>query len=537
MELLHQIRGYVMPVLVALTLAFGWLGQAVNPGFHVGTAAFGALVLLGIWDLLQRHHSILRNYPVIGHLRFVLEGAGPELHQYFVESNTSGRPFDRDYRSLIYRRAKNIEGVKPFGSELDMYETGYGFIAHSVAPKVIEKDAGTRVRVDVGGPDCKRPYSASVVNVSAMSFGALSANAIRALNTAARLGGFAHDTGEGGFSVHHREPGGDVIWQVGTGYFGCRNDDGTFNADMFAETSSIEQVKMVELKVSQGAKPGHGGILPGIKVTPEIAAARKVPVGVDCFSPPGHSAFSTPIEMCEFIGSLREKCGGKPVGFKICIGNPREFFAICKAMVETGIAPDFITVDGAEGGTGAAPQEYSDHLGMPLREGLLLVHSALVGVNLRDKMRIAASGKRASSHQIAIAMALGADWVNIARGFMFAVGCIQSQSCHTNTCPVGVATQDARLQRALVVEEKAQRALHFHHNTVQALAEMTAACGLDHPNDFRPMHLYQRVNPHEIRRFDELYQHFEPGQLLDGDAGPRLQRFWDEATAKTFGNT
>ncbi len=536
MDLIHRIRGYVMPIVVALTVVFAGLGAMVDVGFYFAAAVFAVLTLVGLYDLTQQHHSILRNYPLLGHLRFLLESAGPELHQYFVESNTSGRPFDRDQRSLMYERSKNIEGIKPFGTELDVDATGYAFISHSVAPAAVVDDAARKMRVEIGGPDCKHPYSSSLVNISAMSFGALSGNAIRALNTAAKRGGFAHDTGEGGFSVHHREPGGDVIWQVGTGYFGCRTDDGHFDAGLYAETAQIDQVKMVELKISQGAKPGHGGILPAAKVTAEIAAARKVPMGQDCFSPPGHTAFSTPTGMMEFIGHLREGSGGKPVGFKICLGNPREFFAICKAMLATGIAPDFITVDGGEGGTGAAPLEFSDHLGMPLREGLGVVRNAIVGIGLGDQVRIAASGKRVSSHLLAGAMALGANWCNIARGFMFSVGCIQSQRCHTNACPVGVATQDPNLARALVVEEKAERAFNFHRNTVQALAEMTAACGLEHANDFQPEHLYERISPHEVRRLDQLYHFFEPGQLLEGrgDAGPVLQRFWDEASPDTF---
>lgn len=533
MGFLERIRGFIMPTLVGLVLACIGLGLIV-PGLLWGLAVTGPLLLLGLYDLSQEKHSLLRNYPVLGRMRFLLEGAGPEMHQYFVESNTSGRPFDRDYRTLIYERSKNIDGVKPFGTELDVYESGYGYISHSIAPKPIVEDAARKLRVDVGGPQCTKPYSASVVNISAMSFGALSANAIRALNTAARRGGFAHDTGEGGFSVHHREPGGDVIWQVGTGYFGCRNDDGSFNVEMFAEQATEDQVKMIELKISQGAKPGHGGILPAAKVTQEIADARKVPVGKDCFSPPGHSAFSTPIGLCEFLATLRERSGGKPVGFKICIGQPREFFAICKAILATGIVPDFITVDGGEGGTGAAPQEYSDHLGMPLREGLILVHNALVGIGVRDDICIAASGKRAASFEIASAMALGADWCNIARGFMFSVGCIQSQNCHTNKCPVGVATQDPRLQRALVVEEKAQRAYNFHTNTVQGLAEMMAACGLDHPNEFTPRHLCERISPYEVRRYDQLYDFYEPGQLLENNAGLVLQQSWAEANPQSF---
>jgi glutamate synthase domain-containing protein 2 len=474
-----------MPFLAAATLLFWALGMLVSPGFYWVSVVFGALVVVGLYDHVQSKHSISRNYPVLGRMRFLLEGAGPELHQYFVESNTSGRPFDRDQRSLMYERAKNIEGLKAFGTELDVGSVGYGYISHSISPKPVMEAAARNMRVTVGGPNCTQPYSSSVLNCSAMSFGALSGNAIAAINQGARMGEFAHNTGEGGFSIHHKQSGGDVIWQVGTGYFGCRNDDGNFNYDMYAEQAVDEQIKMIELKVSQGAKPGHGGILPAAKVTAEIAAARKVPQGQDCFSPPGHSAFSTPVGMLEFIQKLREGSGGKPVGFKICIGSPTEFFAICKAMMSTGIRPDFITVDGAEGGTGAAPIEFSNHLGAPLREGLLIVHNALVGLGIRDELKLAASGKRVSSYELATAMALGANWCNVARGFMFSLGCIQSQSCHTNKCPVGVATQDARLARGLVVEDKAQRVRNFHANTVQGLAEMAAACGLDHPNEFR----------------------------------------------------
>jgi len=536
MDLLHRIRRYIVPTLIGLAVAFAALGLHVAPGFSWGLLFVGPLLFVAAYDRIQQRHSLLRNYPVLGHLRFLLEGAGPEMHQYFVESNTSGRPFDRDHRSLMYERAKDIEALKPFGTELDVYEPGYGFIGHSLSTRPMPDDPPRSVRVDVGGPDCRHPYSASVINISAMSFGALSANAILALNTAAQRGGFAHNTGEGGFSRHHREPGGDVIWQVGTGYFGCRDANGHFDREMFAEQASHEQVKMIELKLSQGAKPGHGGVLPGIKVTPEIAEARRVPVGEDCLSPPGHSAFRTPLELMHFIATLREASGGKPVGFKICIGNPGEFFAICKAMLETGVTPDFITVDGAEGGTGAAPVEFSNHLGFPLREGLLLVHNALVGIGMRDRLKLAASAKRFASYQIASAMALGANWCNIARGFMFAVGCIQSQSCHTNRCPVGVATQDPRLQKALVVEDKAERALRFHQNTVKGLAEMTAACGLDHPNEFKPIHLYERDRPHHIERFDRLYHFFPPGGLAAGEVPERFKVLWEEARAERFHN-
>lgn len=534
MDFIHRIRGWVMPIILVSTLIFLALAWTLSWFFYFGAGAMGLLLLVGLYDRFQTKHSILRNFPVMGHLRFLMESAGPEMHQYFVESNTSGRPFDRDQRSLVYRRAKNEDAVKPFGTEKDVYSYGYGFASHSALPQAPVEDASRMLRVSVGGPECTAPYSASILNISAMSFGALSANAVLALNRGAKKGGFAHDTGEGGLSRYHAEGGGDLIWQIGTGYFGCRTDDGNFDPGLFAETSSSPQVKMVEIKVSQGAKPGHGGILPAAKITPEIAAARKVPMGQDCFSPPGHRAFSTPTGLLDFVVSLREKCGGKPVGFKLCIGDPREFLAICKAMLETGITPDFITVDGGEGGTGAAPQEFSDNLGYPLRDALLLVHNSLVGVNLRDKIRIAASGKVFASYGMASALALGADWCNVARGFMFSVGCIQSQLCHTNLCPVGVATQNKRLQKAVVVDEKAERAYQYHKNTVEGLAETAAACGIASPSDFKPHHLFERISPHAVRRFDQLYHFFEPGQLLDGDIPEDLAFYWNEARAETF---
>ena len=534
MSFIHRIRVFVMPSVILGTVGFAALGAILSPWFYLGVAVFGPLLLLGIYDLVQAPHSLWRNYPLLGRLRFVLEGAGPEMHQYFVESNTSGRPFNRDQRALMYRRAKNIEGLKPFGTEIDVYGAGYGYMVQSIAPKNAPKDVVGALRVKVGGPACERPYSCSVVNISAMSFGALSSNAVLAMNAGAKMGDFAQNTGEGGVSRYHKQPGGDLIWQVGTGYFGCRNEDGSFNLEMFAEQASLEQIKMIELKVSQGAKPGHGGILPAAKVSEEIAEARRVPVGEECFSPPGHSAFSTPVGLMEFLAQLREKSGGKPVGFKICIGSPVEYFAICKAMLETGITPDFITVDGAEGGTGAAPIEFSNHLGMPLREGLLIVHNSLVGLGLRDKIRIAASAKLISSYEIAAAMAMGANWINIARGFMFAVGCIQAQSCHTNHCPVGIATQSTRLKRALVVEDKAPRVRNFHHNTVHGLAEMTAACGLDHPNEFTPDRFYERISPHDVRRLDQLYSFAEPGRFLEGDMPELMRTSWHKASASTF---
>lgn len=518
----------------ALAVVFAALGAAFSTWWLLPLVVLVPLVLLGIWDLFQARHSILRNFPIIGHFRFLIEGIGPEMHQYLVESDTDGRPFDRDTRSLIYQRSKSVPDEKPFGTELDVYENGYTWMAHSIAPHPIAADPVADLRVTVGGDQCAQPYSLSVLNISAMSFGALGRQAVRAMNTGAKLGNFAHCTGEGGLSRYHLENGGDLVWQIGTGYFGCRNDDGTFSPELFAKNAAHEQVKMIEIKVSQGAKPGHGGILPGAKVTEEIAEARLVPPGKDVMSPTYHRAFSTPLEMTAFIAQLRELSGGKPVGFKLCVGDPREFMAIVKAMIESDTYPDFIVVDGAEGGTGAAPLEFSDSLGFPLVEGLMAVQNILVGAGVRDRMKLGASGKMVTASAMVQSMALGADYCNSARAFMFAVGCIQSQMCHTNRCPVGVATQDSKLQRALDVPDKAQRVHQFHHNTVHALAEMIAAMGLDHTSELNYDSVIRRVSQYEVRTFGEIHEPFGPGQLLDGTAPARFQLAWDHTTTERF---
>jgi glutamate synthase domain-containing protein 2 len=523
-----------MPILVGLSLLLALGGMQWPWLWWLLILVTGPLLVLGVRDLTQPQHSLLRNFPVLGHLRFIIEDLGPELHQYVVESNKAGRPFDRDQRSLMYQRSKNVEDKKAFGTELNVMETGYMWLSHSIVPAPMPENPVEALRVDLGGKDCKHPVSMSVYNISAMSFGALSSNAVRALNAGARKGGFLHNTGEGGISRYHREGGGGLIWQIGTGYFGCRNDDGRFDDEMFEQQSGDDQVKAIEIKLSQGAKPGHGGILPGAKVTPEIAEARHVPVGVDCLSPPGHKEFSTPIGLLEFVARLRELSGGKPVGFKLCVGRIEEVFAICKAIIETGITPDFITVDGAEGGTGAAPIEFSDRIGMPLKEGLLLITNALVGLGLRDQVRVAASAKLISAAEMAAVCAIGADWCNSARGFMFSLGCIQAQRCHTNTCPVGVTTQNARLQRALVPADKSERVYNFHRNTVHTLAELLAAAGLQHHRELEPRFLCQRTSPSNIEYFDQLYDFLEPGQLLEGRANDFLQRFWDQARPDTF---
>jgi glutamate synthase domain-containing protein 2 len=492
---------------------------------------FGSLAVLGTVDLLQTRHAVLRNYPLSAHIRFILEEIRPEIRQYFLESEKDGTPFSRDKRALVYQRAKQALDKRPFGTQNEVYSSGYEWMHHSIAPRLPIKEP---FRLLIGGPDCAKPYSASVFNISAMSFGALSPNAIRALNTGAKKGHFAHDTGEGGYSPYHRENGGDIIWEIGSGYFSCRNADGTFCPEKFETNAKSDQIKMVELKLSQGAKPGHGGVLPGAKVSAEIAATRGVPVGVDCISPSRHSAFSTPIEMMQFIAIMRRLSGGKPAGFKLCVGHPWEFLAICKAMLETGIYPDFIVVDGMEGGTGAAPLEFTDHLGMPLREGLNFVHNALVGIDARGRIKLGASGKIISAFDIARVMALGADWCNSARGFMFALGCIQSQSCHTDRCPTGVSTQDRSRQRALVVPDKAERVYNFHRATIESLAELVAAVGLDHPHQLVPAHFSRRVSPHEVKSFVDLYPALSPGELIAGTGDERFKAAWAMASAKEF---
>jgi glutamate synthase domain-containing protein 2 len=490
------------------------------------------LVVLGVHDLQQKSHAILRNYPIIGHLRFLLEFIRPELRQYFIEGDDDAVPFSRSQRSLVYARAKGEPDKRPFGTQMDVRAVGYEWLTHSLNPSVI---ASRDFRVQVGGAQCAQPYNISLFNVSAMSFGALSANAIMALNLGAKKGGFAHDTGEGSISRYHREHGGDLIWEIGSGYFGCRNDDGTFNADAFKQNALSPQVKMIEIKLSQGAKPGHGGVLPGPKVTPEIAEARGVPVGVDCVSPAAHSSFSTPLELLQFVQKLRELSEGKPVGFKLCIGHPWEWFGIAKAMKESNILPDFIVVDGAEGGTGAAPLEFTDHMGMPLLDGLHLVHNTLVGLNLRKDIRLGASGKIINGFDVMRTVALGADWCNSARGFMFALGCIQAQTCHTGNCPTGVATQDPKRQIALVVPTKADRVQNFHHETLESVREMLQATGLQLPSDLSLKHIMRRVSALEVQNLSSLMPGLPEGALLNGQALEGLyQQYWQDASANSF---
>jgi glutamate synthase domain-containing protein 2 len=521
----------ICAAVTALLLGIGIVDHKVFGPVLIPILVFGGLTALGVSDLLQKNHAILRNYPISAHLRFLLEEIRPEMRQYFFESEKDGMPFSRDIRAVVYQRAKRALETRPFGTQENVYRNGYEWIHHSVAPKVFSCE---NFRITIGGPDCSKPYSASVFNISAMSFGALSPNAVRALNAGANKGGFAHDTGEGGVSPYHREKGGDLIWEIGSGYFGCRNRDGSFNPDEFARVATDDQIKMVELKVSQGAKPGHGGVLPAAKVSEEISKIRGVAMGEDCISPATHRSFSTPLEMMVFIGQMRRLSGGKPAGFKLCIGHPWEFLAICKAMIQTGIYPDFIVVDGNEGGTGAAPLEFMDHMGMPMREGVNFVHNALIGINARDRIRIGAAGKIATAFDMARAMAIGADWCNSARGFLFSLGCIQSLSCHTDRCPTGVTTQDPTRARALVVPHKIERVYNYHRATLQALAEVLAAAGLEHPQELRPIHFSQRSSTTEVQSFAKLYPSLRPGELIDGTSDSRYREVWATARADTF---
>ena len=530
LSLLNRYAFFAFCVLFTLgSLPF----VAGHPWLWMLVVLTGLLSAVGLYGLLQSRHAVLRNYPILGNIRYLVEAIRPEIRQYLLESDSEQLPFSRAQRSLVYARAKNQSADKAFGTLADVYQGGFEFISHSMQPAAHADPSAFRVRI--GGPQCTQAYSASVFNISAMSFGSLSANAIRALNQGAKRGGFYHDTGEGSISPYHREHGGDLVWELGSGYFGCRQDSGQFDPQRFAEQAASPQVKMIEIKLSQGAKPGHGGILPKHKITAEIAQTRGVPMGQDCVSPASHSAFSTPIELLQFVAQLRELAGGKPVGFKFCLGHPWEFMGIAKAMLETGILPDFIVVDGTEGGTGAAPVEFTDHIGAPLREGLLFVHNTLVGIGLRDKIRIGASGKIVSAFDIASVLALGADWANSARGFMFAIGCIQSQSCHTNKCPTGVATQDPLRQRALNVPDKADRVYSFHRNTLKALAEMLAAAGLDSPAQLEAKHLVRRMSASEIKLYSQLHVFLRPGELLTGEvSGAFYSRMWQMAQASSF---
>jgi len=525
--MVRKIYYAVAFVGLPLTLLLGWLWA---PAFWLLVIVI-PYTLIGAYDLTTRRHNVLNNYPVLGHIRYMLEFISPEIRQYFVETNESGRPFNRTTRALIYSRAKGQQDTQAFGTQHDLTEVGYHRTNHSLSPKVVDV---SEERVLLGGPQCNKPYNASRLNVSAMSYGALSYTAIRALNGGAKDGDFAQNTGEGGLSPHHLAEGGDIFWQIGTGYFGCRTFDGNFDKEKFAENAKKDVVKAIEIKLSQGAKPSHGGMLPAAKVDDEIARIRGVEAHKDVISPAAHSAFDSPEGLMRFVQLLRETSGGKPVGFKLCIGNHSEFMGICKAMLETGILPDFITVDGAEGGTGAAPVEYSNRLGVPLNEALIFVNNCLRGIDVRDKVRVICSGKVASGYDMVEKFALGADMCNSARAMLFSVGCIQALHCNTNRCPSGVATQDPARARSINVPQKRIRVHRYHDATLESFREMLGAMGRNRVSDLKPADILRRTADERERSYDELYTFLPDCALLGGEIPAEFAADWSRASANQF---
>ena len=524
-----MVRRWLLKAFV-VTLAAVAVAAWFAPAALWSLAVILPVAAVGFHDALQKQHTVLRNFPIVGHIRYVMERFRPEIQQYFIESNIDAYPVEREMRAIVYQRAKGELETRPFGTQRDVFQVGYEWASHSMAA---HHGPAEPPRVTIGGERCSQPYSASLLNISAMSFGALSHRAIEALNRGAAMGGFAHNTGEGGIADQHLL-GGDVIWQIGTGYFGCRTEDGRFDSDAFAQQSRQDAVKMVELKLSQGAKPGHGGVLPGVKVTDEIARIRMLEPGKTVISPPSHAEFDTPEGLLEFVDRLRTLSGGKPVGFKLCVGRRTDFFAICKAMLETGITPDFITVDGAEGGTGAAPVEFTDYMGLPINEGLAFVHSCLVGVNLRQKIHVIASGKVANGFDMVTKLSLGADMCNAARAFMFSVGCIQALRCNDNSCPTGVATQDPNRARAVDVPTKSVWVKNFHNATVESFLDICGAMGIDHPDALGPGHIFRRVENETMKTYGEIYPYLQPGELLGEEISTAYAADWGRASAAAF---
>lgn len=530
-----SLSGHLAPKLfvwfsLLVLLVFGawsWFHPPVRWTFWFWIPFIG----LGFRDLFQQKNAIRRNFPILGNFRYLFEAIRPEINQYFVESNLDGRPFSREERSVVYQRAKGVTDTLPFGTQQNVYAENYEWVNHSLDPKPVLHDVP---RVKIGSKDCTQPYHASLLNISAMSYGSLSKNAILALNGGAKIGGFYHNTGEGGLSPYHLEEGGDIVWQIGTGYFGCRDLQGKFSADEFQKRALNPQVKMIEIKLSQGAKPGHGGILPAQKVTEEIAKIRGVEIGKNVISPPNHSAFSSPRGLIEFVTQLRKLSNGKPIGFKLCVGKRREFLAIVKAMLELKTFPDFITVDGAEGGTGAAPLEFSNSVGTPLNDGLAFVHQSLVGAGIRDQVKIIASGRVLTGFNLFQKMALGADLCNSARGMLFSLGCIQALKCNTNHCPTGVATQDSSLMRGLVVTDKKERVARFQKATVHSFLEVMGAAGISDPTDIRPWHVLRRVSVSEVKNYEEIFGMMEPGSLLAATVPTGFQRPWKQSRSDSW---
>ncbi len=516
------MRNAFIGFAVLTILVIVMLSLYISPSYWWSFVLVGPILLIGFYDYFQKKRAITRNFPVLGRSRFAAEWLRPKIQQYFIESDTDGKPFSRIHRNIVYQRAKKELDTAPFGTQLDVYDEGYEWISHSINAL----DAHTleeHPRILVGNEYCKEKYSASVFNVSAMSFGSLSKNAVMALNGGASIGEFAHNTGEGGISEYHDRHNGDLIYQIGTGYFGCRTKDGNFSEELFVKRTSAKNVKMIEIKLSQGAKPGHGGILPAKKATPEIAAIRNIEPYKDVLSPPFHRAFDTPMGLIKFIKKCQD-LSGKPVGFKLCVGQKSEFIAICKAMLETGIKPDFIAVDGGEGGTGAAPLEFSNSVGMPFKEGLTFVYNALVGFNIKKDIKLFAAGKVVSAFHIFRAIALGADACYSARAMMMAVGCIQALECNHNTCPTGVATQNPALMKGLNVEDKKFRVANYHHETVKGFVELMAAAGISDPDEINRSHVHKRITTNRSQRYDQIYPYIPEGSLLDPESIPRKWR-------------
>lgn len=510
------------------------LGVLLSSHMIWPTVVFGFFAVLGCRDYFKSTHPVRANYPLMGRLRYLLESIRPELRQYFWESDTDETPYSRNQRAMVYQRAKNNQAKRSFGTEKAVYEEDFNWLNHSVNPiKITDHDFRTEVGVE--GQDLT--YSMSLLNISGMSFGALSPPAVEALSQGAQLGGFAQNTGEGSLSRYHAAGGGDLIWQISTGYFGCRTADGCFDAELFKQNATSTQVKMIEIKLSQGAKPGHGGVLPAPKVTEEIARTRGIPMGQTCESPASHAEFSTPTELLEFSQRLKSLSGGKPVGVKLCIGHPWEFVALVKAMVETGQTLDFITVDGSEGGTGAAPTEFSDHIGSPLRDAIVFVDNALRGAGLRDRVKIGASAKIVSAYDITRVCALGADWCNMARPFMFALGCIQAKDCGSGHCPTGITTMDPQRYRAIDIPSRAERVRNFHKHTLEAVAELLGAAGIPHPKDLNRRHIVRRLSASQIKLADQIYPRVSDGALLTGEGvveDPRLRTYWSLVSKDSF---
>lgn len=528
---LRSLMRKIFWLAVAAVFCLHVIAYFVSPWTLLLLLVTAPLTIIGIVDINQTKHSIRRNFPVIGHMRYILEMIRPEISQYFIESNTDGTPFSREERSVVYQRSKKVTDTIPFGTQRNVYEEGYEYAPHSISPVHVDPK---ELRVLVGGKDCMKPYLASIFNISAMSYGALSQNAVRALNGGAKDGNFAHNTGEGGLSPYHLENGGDLIWQIGTGYFGCRDEKGNFSGQLFAQKAVDDRVKMIEIKLSQGAKPGHGGILPKEKLTPEISRIRNVPLGQDVISPPWHSAFSGPKDLCHFIQTLRQLSGEKPIGIKLCIGRESEFFALCKAMVETNISPDYISIDGAEGGTGAAPLEFSNSVGMPGNDAIVFAVNALRGFNLKKDIRVFASGKLTSAFGIIRHLAMGVDACYGARPFMLSLGCIQALRCNTNDCPTGVATQDAHLMKGLVVTDKRTRVKNFHEQTLKGVAEILGAMGVESHRFLTPHHLRRRVSQVEVRPLSALIPWVEEGSYLEGRVPERWLKEFEISTSVSF---